>query len=112
GRRPAVHEVQDFYTIRLAGMGRDVYGVYPVHRTFFKELALRLQSRGWGALTPIDRSRVAVPLLWEIAQARGKTIGVVDGYFYSYPAPRLDSPRSFFLAYGTDGLWQQARREG
>jgi arylsulfatase A-like enzyme len=84
-------------------------GVYPVHRTFFKELVLRLQGLGLGELTPIDRGRVASPLLWEVAQAQGRSIGVVDGYFYSYPAPPLSRRESWYVAYGADGFWQAAR---
>jgi hypothetical protein len=111
GREPADHGVLDFYTLRLAGMDARA-GVYPVHRTFFKELALRLQPLGLGALTPIDRGDVAVPLLWEVAHARGRSIGVVDGYFYSYPAPVLADPASWFVAYGADGWWQPQQRLG
>ena len=112
GRRPAVHGVHDFYAIHLAGMREDFFGVYPVHRTFFKEAALRLQRLGLAAVQPIDRSRVESPLLWEVAHAARRSVGVVDGYYYSYPAPVLGDPRSFFLGYGSDGTWQQAQREG
>jgi hypothetical protein len=111
GRRPAVHGVLDFYAIRLAGMSDDFFGVYPVHRTFFKELALRLQRFGLARVQPIDRSQVAVPLIWEIAHAARRSVGVVDGYYYSYPAPVLGDPRSFFLGYGSDATWQLARKE-
>ena len=111
GRRPAVHTVLDFYAIRLAGMSEDFFGVYPVHRTFFKELALRLQRFGLARVQPIDRSQVAVPLIWEIAHAARRSVGVVDGYYYSYPAPVLGDPRSFFLGYGSDATWQLARKE-
>ena len=112
GREPADHGVLDFYTLRLPGMDRQHRGVYPVHRTFFKEAVLRLQGLGLGELTPIDRHSVATPLLWEVAQARGRSIGIVDGYFYSYPAPVLPVAGSWFLGYGSDGLWQQAREAG
>ncbi len=43
-----------------------------------------------------------------MASSTGRSVGVVDGYYYSYPAPVLADPRSFFLGYGSDGLWQQA----
>lgn len=112
GRRPAAHGVLDFYAIRLAGMSEDFFGVYPVHRTFFKELALRLQRASLAEVQPIDRSRVGVPLLWEVTHATGRSVGVVDGYYYSYPAPVLADPRSFFLGFGSDGLWQQAQAAG
>ncbi len=112
GRRPATHGILDFYAIRLAGMSDSFFGVYPVHRTFFKELALRLQRIGLAEVQPIDRSHVAVPLLWEVAHATGRSVGIVDGYYYSYPAPVLADPRSFFIGYGSDGLWQGARAAG
>jgi hypothetical protein len=112
GREPADHGVLDFYTVRLPGMAADHRGVYPVHRTFFKELALRLQRLGLGELTPIDRHSVATPLLWEVAQAQGRSIGLVDGYFYSYPAPALTVAGSYFVGYGSDGLWQRAQEAG
>jgi hypothetical protein len=114
GRDPADHGVHDFYTLRLPGMaeGPGAQGVYPVHRTFFKELALRLQRLGAGELSPIDRGTVTAPLLWEVAQAQGRTIGLVDGYFYSYPAPVLQSPASWFLSYGVDGLWRRTGARG
>jgi arylsulfatase A-like enzyme len=73
---------------------------------------LRLQRLGLAAVQPIDRSRVDAPLLWEVARATGRAVGVVDGYYYSYPAPVLADPRSFFLGYGSDWLWQQARAAG
>ncbi|HXT52538.1 MAG TPA: alkaline phosphatase family protein [Thermoanaerobaculia bacterium] len=111
GRKPAVHGVLDFYAIHLAGMDDDYFGDYPVHRTFFKELALRLQRLGLARVQPIDRSRVAAPLVWEVAHAARRSVGVVDGYYYSYPAPLLGDPQSFFLAYGSDGTWQQAKSE-
>ena len=112
GREPADHGVLDFYTLRLPGMDPAHRGVYPVHRTFFKEAVLRLQNLGLGELTPIDRHSVGTPLLWEVAQAQGRSIGIVDGYFYSYPAPALTVPGSWFLGYGSDGLWQQAQAAG
>jgi hypothetical protein len=112
GRDPGDHGVLDFYTLRLPGMDPGHPGVYPVHRTFFKELVLRLQGLGLGELIPIDRDRVATPLLWEVAEAQGRSVGVVDGYMYSYPAPVLSVAGSYFLAYGADGLWQQSRALG
>ncbi|HEV8630711.1 MAG TPA: alkaline phosphatase family protein, partial [Thermoanaerobaculia bacterium] len=112
GRVPATHGIFDFYRIRLAGMSDAFDGVYPVHRTFLKEVALRLQRLGLAAVNPIDRTHVRSPLIWEVARAAGRSVGVIDGYYYSYPAPQLGDTRSFFLGYGSDGLWQQTRRAG
>lgn len=106
GREPAEHGILDFYTLRLPGMAR---GVYPVHRTFFKELVLRLQALGMGEITPIDRHDVEAPLLWEVVQARGRSLGLVDGYYYSYPAPEAVGAGSWYVAYGADGVWQRER---
>lgn len=100
GKTPREHGVLDFYSIRVAGMAGD--GVYPVHRTFFKEIAGVLERFGGTARRTVDRFDLRAPLLWEIAGALGKTVGVVDGYYYSYPAPPLASPESFFVAYGAD----------
>src|SRR6185503_9697022 len=69
GRRPAVHGVLDFFAIRLAGMTDDTIGVYPVHRTFFKELALQLQVFGVAQVHVVDRGSLAAPLLWEVARS-------------------------------------------
>ena len=106
GRGPEDHGILDFYTLRLPGMRS---GVYPVHRTFFKELVLRLQAVGIAELVTIDRSRVGAPLLWEVTQARGRSLGLVDGYFYSYPAPAAVGPGSYYVAYGADTAWPTAR---
>lgn len=100
GKTPRQHGVLDFYSIRVAGMTGD--GVYPVHRTFFKEIAGAVERFGGTVRRTVDRSDLRAPLLWEIAGALGKTVGVVDGYYYSYPAPPLGSPESFFVAYGAD----------
>lgn len=107
GLEPADHGLLDFFTIRLAGMTE---GVYPVHRTFFKELAGYLEAAGLAERVTVDRSSLPAPLLWEVAAALGRSIGVVDGYYYSYPAPHLPAPESWFLAYGTDRFYQHASR--
>lgn len=115
GLEPSDHGVLDFYTVRLAGMTQ---GVYPVHRTGFKELAGYLERVGLAERQTVDRGSLRAPLLWEVAAALGRSIGVVDGYYYSYPAPPLPSStsgadtatESFFLAYGTDRFYQRASR--
>ena len=107
GIEPAEHGLLDFFTIRLAGMTE---GVYPVHRTFFKELAGYLEAAGLAERVTVDRSSLPAPLVWEVAVALGRSIGVVDGYYYSYPAPPLSDPESWFLAYGTDRFFQHASR--
>jgi hypothetical protein len=99
GALPGRHGVLDFFRIALPGMGPP--GLYPVHRTFFKELAGRVvQPR------MINRYAVHALPIWEIADHAGMTIGVVDGYYYSFPAVRPSQKDSFFLSYGLDGYSQ------
>lgn len=107
GLEPSDHGVLDFYTIRLAGMTE---GVYPVHRTAFKELAGYLERVGLAERVTVDRRSVRAPLLWEVAAALGRSVGVVDGYYFAFPAPRLPAPGGFFLAYGADRFYQRASR--
>lgn len=107
GLDPAAHRLLDFFTVRLAGM---TAGVYPVHRTFFKEIAGYLEGLGLAERATVDRGSLPAPLVWEVAAAMGRSIGVVDGYFYSYPAPPLPGPDSYFLAYGADSFYQHVSR--
>lgn len=101
GLEPSEHSVHDFYRVHLPGPA----ALYPVHRTFFKELTGPLESLGVVRRIPVNRHSLrAAPPLWEIALDAGLTIGVVDGYFYSLPAIELDTDESFFLAYGSNGF--------
>ena len=54
----------------------------------------------------INRYSVHALPIWEIADHLGMTVGVVDGYFYSFPAIALSRPESYFLSYGLDGYAQ------
>ena len=74
--------------------------------------ALASWRAGLAEVQPIDRSRVGVPLVWDVVHATGRSLGLVDGYYYSYPAPVLGDARSFFIGFGADGLWQQAQAAG
>ena len=112
GRRPAAHGVLDFYAIRLAGMSRGFFGVYPVHRTFFKELALRLQRAGLAEVQPIDRYASACRCSGRSSTPPAARWGWSTATTTRYPAPVLADQRSFFLGFGADGLWQQARAAG
>jgi len=102
GARPEVHGVLDFYRIHLPGMGSA--GLFPVHRSFFKELADLLAKVGLASRTTVDRSSLSLPPVWEIADQAGLSIGLVDGYFYSFPALKPKAPESFFLSYGLDAF--------
>ena len=97
GEAPERHGVHDFYRVRFPGAGA---GLFPVHRTYFKEL-IDLLARGPGISRRfVNRLDLRSPPIWEIADRAGLPTTVVDGYFYSFPAqPQLD-PGSRLLAYG------------
>jgi hypothetical protein len=102
GERPERHGVLDFYRIRPLGMGSQ--GLFPVHRTYFKELADLVAPLGLVRQVPVDRFSLQAAPLWEIADRARLSIGVVDGYFYSFPALRPTRPESWFFSYGLDEL--------
>lgn len=104
GALPDRHGVLDFYRIELPGMGSE--GLFPVHRTFFKELADILSKPGLARQKMINRYSVHALPIWEIADHAGMTIGIVDGYFYSFPAIVPSKPESYVLSYGLDGYAQ------
>jgi hypothetical protein len=103
GTLPSVHGVLDFYRIELPGLSQ---GLYPVHRTFFKELAGPLGRIGLSRQRMINRYSVHALPIWEIADQAGMTLGIVDGYFYSFPAIVPSQKDSFVLSYGLDGYAQ------
>ena len=102
GMTPERHGVLDFYQIAFPGMASK--GLYPVHRTYFKELSDLVAPLGLASQIPVDRFSLAAPPFWEIADRAGLSTGVVDGYFYSFPAPRPSNPESWFLSYGLDEM--------
>lgn len=103
GVLPAIHGVLDFYRIEIPGLGD---GLFPVHRTYFKELAGGLDKVGMARQAMINRYSVHALPIWEIADHAGMSIGVVDGYFYSFPAIAPSNPESYFLSYGMDSFNQ------
>jgi hypothetical protein len=102
GMTPGGHGVLDFYQVALPGMASK--GLFPVHRTYFKELSDLVSPLGLTRQIPVDRFSLAAPPYWEIADRAGLSIGVVDGYFYSFPALRPARPESWFLSYGLDEM--------
>ncbi|MFL6263105.1 MAG: alkaline phosphatase family protein [Thermoanaerobaculia bacterium] len=102
GMTPERHGVLDFYRIAFPGMASK--GIYPVHRTYFKELSDLVAPLGVVSQVPVDRFSLAAPPVWEIADRAGLSTGVVDGYFYSFPALRPSTPESWFLSYGLDEM--------
>lgn len=102
GMVPERHGVLDFYRIALPGMSSP--GLFPIHRTFFKELADLVSPLGLTRQIPVDRFSLHDAPFWEIADRFGISIGVVDGYFYSFPALRPRLPESYFFTYGLNEL--------
>ena len=97
GEAPDRHRVHDFYRVRFPGSGA---GLFPVHRTYFKELVDLLAWAPGISRRFVNRLDLPSPPIWEIADRAGLPTAVVDGYFYSFPAqPQLD-PGSRLLAYG------------
>src|SRR5947209_4773293 len=91
GDTPDRHGVLDFYRIRFPGMASA--GLFPLHRTFFKELSDLVAPLGLADQVPVDRfSLHSSPPLWEIADRAGLSIGVADAYFYSFPALHPSRP--------------------
>ena len=101
GKRPREHGILDFYRIRLPGVGA---GLFPVHRTFFKELVGILEGFGLASRVAVTRADLGVVPLWEIADHYGITIGVADGYLYSFPAYEPETAGSWFLSYTLDSF--------
>lgn len=99
GKRPREHGILDFYRILLPGV--DV-GLFPVHRTFFKEIVGVLEKVGLASRVAVGRADLHALPIWEIADHFGLSIGVADGYLYSYPAHVPETEGSWFLSYGLD----------
>ena len=97
GETPRRHGVHDFYRIRFPGSGA---GLFPVHRTSFKELIERVAWAPGISRRFVNRLDLASPPIWEIADRAGLPTVVVDGYFYTFPAQAPLDPGSRVLAYG------------
>ncbi len=97
GEAPRRHGVHDFYRIRFPGAGA---GLFPVHRTCFKELIDLVAWAPGISRRFVNRLDLASPPIWEIADRAGLPTVVVDGYFYSFPAQRMFEPSSRILGYG------------
>ena len=97
GESPDRHHVHDFYRVRFPGSGA---GLFPVHRTYFKELIDLLAWAPGISRRFVNRLDLASPPIWEIADRAGLPTVVVDGYFYSFPAQRMLEPSSRLLGYG------------
>jgi hypothetical protein len=98
------HGVLDFYRILLPGVDP---GIFPVHRTFFQEACDFLARTGLVDRTTVTASDTHAATLWQIVDHHRRSIGVVDGYFYSFPALEPQRDDSFFVSYGSDGFARQ-----
>ncbi len=107
GRRPREHGVLDFYRIRLPGMAGP--GVFPVHRTYFKEAADLLEPLGLSRRRIADRSFLRHRPIWETLDDLGLSVGVVDGYYFSVPARGQENGQSFLYSYALNAT---SRRKG
>lgn len=110
GAPVARHGIEDFYRIRLPGMAAP--GLFPVHRTFFKEIAGYLEPFGLAERRVLNGSSLRVAPIWELLDHIGMSIGVIDGLYVSYPAPALHAGESYFLAYGLAARYQSLARQG
>ena len=99
GEAPTRHGIRDFYRVRFPGSGA---GLFPVHRTFFKELIDALARLPGLSRRFVSRLDLPSPPIWEIADRAGLATTVVDGYFYSFPAQPMLESRSRLLAYGVN----------
>ena len=106
GARPDRHGVHDFYRVELPGLASA--GLFPVHRTYFKELADLAGKVGLARQTMVSRYSLGALPVWEIVDHAGLSLGLVDGYLFSVPAMKPSSPQGFFLSYGLDGFAQAA----
>ena len=97
GEAPRRHGVHDFYRIRFPGSGA---GLFPVHRTSFKELIDQVARVPVISRRFVNRLDLASPPIWEISDRAGLPTVVVDGYFYSFPAQEMLEPSSRMLGYG------------
>ena len=109
GESPDRHRVHDFYRIRFPGSGA---GLFPVHRTYFKELIDLLAWAPGISRRFVNRFDLASPPIWEIADRAGLPTVVVDGYFYSFPAQPQFGPESRLLGYGLNEALTDRRSEG
>lgn len=106
GQPPSTHHLDDFYRIRLPGIPSP--GLYPVHRTAWKELVNTTRRLGLGEIAAVTRADLARPLIWEVVDRAGMSLALVDGYFYSFPAMRPRHPDSVVFAYGLDWFEQSS----
>ena len=107
GTSPDQHGIHDFYRIHLPGLRQ---GVFPVHRTYWKEIVDRLERYGLAHRSVVTRGDLFRPPIWEVLDYAQESAGVVDGYLYSFPAFKPKNPDSFFLAYGSDGFSRMLSR--
>jgi len=107
GRLPEDDGVLDFYRIHLPGMSGK--GIFPVHRTYFKEWVDLLSRIGLAHRRSVDRGSLDVASLWEILNHLKIPLGVVSGYFYSFPALTPAAQPGYFLSWGVNAFMRQVK---
>ncbi len=95
------HGILDFYRVQLPLVRP---GLFPVHRTWFKEMADVLEPLGIVRRQVIARDQLRRLPVWEITDRFGLETGVVDGYLYSYPAMPPLTPGGYFISSGLDSV--------
>lgn len=104
---PEEHGVGDFYTVRLLGFPAP--GIFPVHRSYFKELVSPLERIGLARRVTVSRFTMRRPPFWEVLDHLGVTTGVADGYYYSLPVQPPRTPGAWRLGYTLDEWLERAR---
>lgn len=101
GKNPEEHGIFDFYRINLVGLENP--GIYPLHRTFFPEIAGVLDRISISTRHIINRSFLNAVPIWEIARSAGLKTGILNGHYISYPVPKIsDGSDDFFVSYGLE----------
>lgn len=106
---PAEHGVADFYTVRFLGFPAP--GIFPVHRTYFKELVSPLERMGLARRITVSRYTMERPPFWEVLDHLQVSTGVADGYYYSLPVQAPATPESWRLGYTLDEWMTRARED-
>ncbi|MBN1274498.1 MAG: alkaline phosphatase family protein [Candidatus Aminicenantes bacterium] len=84
GKTPKAHGIFDFYTIELRGLGFP--GIFPVHRTYFPEIAGFLEKTFFVKRHTVNRTFLNSFPVWEILWISGIHFGVLNAPYISFPA--------------------------
>jgi Type I phosphodiesterase / nucleotide pyrophosphatase len=110
GQPVAVHGIRDFDRLRLAGMSPP--GIFALYGTYLDNFGSDLERLGLADRHTVIRESLAAIPLWEVLDAAGVSIGLVDAFFYSYPAFVPRDPRSYILAHGVASAYRRLTARG